>query len=628
MNRFLSCFLITVMMLGVLAGCETKPKREEYTFPDAEYDVNATDMAVVGDKIYYIREEKVYEIASDMPVFEEFPAQYISSNGQELAVYGNGQIWCGGKTYEIPQTEIGSFVYADGTFCWSYMQGELPQIGFYNIKTGETISVNPLTGVECRVMPYQGTKILVLCYELSGSVQAYDYDIAIMKAGFINFGDAISVLAYRSEDDTILYTDFASSEKMHQVDLQTNETQIFSTCAEFEKDVVKLLISGKSAICLKSDGSIIIRGEYTSPIPENKVVTAVFTGRNDDNSRAIEYARMLKIVKPVMDRYGIELKLINYSDKDKLKQKQLSGDDDYDLYVSDGYSLRLDYPIYEPLESYDCITEQFDLMFDEIRQVCTHDGHIFGAVSNLSVNMNVLRCNDALFDELGLEIPKDGWTYRDYYDLAVLAHEKGATDSKYALWYPADYIAKYGDLYETKALTDDGTALREILSICKKLTELHKNMDIDESRALFLHKDLDSIQFIGSSNHYIIAPSFDGERHVISSATFLQMNVNSKNKDNAAEVIAEFMKPEYGDDPRSGYILYKETGEKLRGMGATVSSNVDLYLSILQNYKVYYMHSEFLNFANEQMNLYLSDRQDLEYTADQIYARAKMIFEE
>ena len=82
MNRFLSCFLITVMMLGVLAGCETKPKREEFTFPDAEYDVNATDMAVVGDKIYYIREEKVYEIASDMPVFEDFPAQYISSNSR------------------------------------------------------------------------------------------------------------------------------------------------------------------------------------------------------------------------------------------------------------------------------------------------------------------------------------------------------------------------------------------------------------------------------------------------------------------------------------------------------------------------------------------------------------------
>jgi len=57
MKRFLSFVLITVMMLGVLVGCETTPKQvEEHTFPDAEYAVNATDMAVVGDKIYYISE--------------------------------------------------------------------------------------------------------------------------------------------------------------------------------------------------------------------------------------------------------------------------------------------------------------------------------------------------------------------------------------------------------------------------------------------------------------------------------------------------------------------------------------------------------------------------------------------
>jgi len=53
-----------------------------------------------------------------------------------------------------------------------------------------------------------------------------------------------------------------------------------------------------------------------------------------------------------------------------------------------------------------------------------------------------------------------------------------------------------------------------------------------------------------------------------------------------------------------------------------------LYLRVLQNYKPYYLHEEFLNFANEQYALYLDDKQDLEYTADQIYARAKMIFEE
>ena len=60
MKRFLSLILIAVMLLGIFVGCDTTPKQvEEHTFPDAEYAVNATDMAVVGDKIYYICEEKV-----------------------------------------------------------------------------------------------------------------------------------------------------------------------------------------------------------------------------------------------------------------------------------------------------------------------------------------------------------------------------------------------------------------------------------------------------------------------------------------------------------------------------------------------------------------------------------------
>jgi len=629
MKRLISFTLITVMMLGILTGCETALKQvEEHTFPDDEYAVNATDMAVVGDRIYYISGEKVYETVSDTVVFEKFPAEFISSNGTELAIYGNGQVWCGEKTYTIPQSEINSFVYADGTFCWSYQNDDLPQIGFYNIKSGETISVNPLTGVECKVMPYQGSKIIVLCYEISGSVQVYDYDTAIMKAGFINFGDAISTLAYRTEDNAILYADWGTPAKMYYVDLESNETQMFSTCTEYENDVAKMLISGKSAICLKKDGSIIIRSEYTAPLPENKIVTAVFTGTNNEDIQSLEYSRMLNVIEPVMEQYGIELRLINYTDEDKLKQKQLAGDDDYDIYVSDGHSLQLDYPIYEPLEAYPSIMEQFDLMFDEIRDICTHDGHIYGVVGSLNVNNNVLCCNDALFAELGLDIPEERWTYQDYYDLAVKAQEQGVMTSSYAVWWPADYIAKYGDLYETNSLMDDGSILREVLSINKKLNELRKDSKIDASRVLFPSGTLNGGSFAGSDDHYIMSPSFDGERHVISNASFLQMNVHSKNKDNAALVIAEFMKLDYGDKPGRGFFVFTETGEKLRKQGEQVSANVDLYLRVLQNYKPYYLHEEFLNFANEQYALYLDDKQDLEYTADQIYARAKMIFEE
>ena len=109
-------YIILFCLLFILVSCndEVTP---QHTFPDAEYAVNATDMAVVGDKIYYISEEKVYEVASDAVVFEEFPAEYLASNGNTLAIFGEGKVWCEKKTYESPQAEIYSFVYADGTFC-------------------------------------------------------------------------------------------------------------------------------------------------------------------------------------------------------------------------------------------------------------------------------------------------------------------------------------------------------------------------------------------------------------------------------------------------------------------------------------------------------------------------------
>ena len=55
---------------------------------------------------------------------------------------------------------------------------------------------------------------------------------------------------------------------------------------------------------------------------------------------------------------------------------------------------------------------------------------------------------------------------------------------------------------------------------------------------------------------------------------------------------------------------------------------MELYKKRLQDFKPYYIDWDLMSFINDQWMLYLNDEQDLEYTADQIYARAKMIFEE
>ena len=77
-------YILLIGFLFVLVSCGTEEMPEEHTFPDTEYAVNATDMAVVGDKIYYISDEKVYETASEAVVFEEFPVSPAESVQKHL----------------------------------------------------------------------------------------------------------------------------------------------------------------------------------------------------------------------------------------------------------------------------------------------------------------------------------------------------------------------------------------------------------------------------------------------------------------------------------------------------------------------------------------------------------------
>ncbi|MBQ3255889.1 MAG: hypothetical protein IJA67_00535, partial [Oscillospiraceae bacterium] len=258
MKRLISLILVTVMMY-LLTGCDLKPKQpEQYTFPDAGYAVNATDMAVVGDKIYYISDEKVYEAGTDEPIFTEFPAQFLSSNGTALAVYGNGQVKLDEKTYTLPQTEITSLVYIGDTVCWSYLQGDMPQIGFYNTMNDDNISITPLAGVDCRVLPYRGDSILIRCYDVSGEMYTYEFDTVSMKPGKF-MTDDIFLTAACTGGTFVMLRQSGRVELQH---LSDGNIEKRNPCAEMAEGVNKLLFSGGSAIFLSEEGTIYIRNEY------------------------------------------------------------------------------------------------------------------------------------------------------------------------------------------------------------------------------------------------------------------------------------------------------------------------------------------------------------------------------
>ena len=103
-------YILLFCLLFILVSCETDEVLHEFSFPDVEYAVNATDMAVVGDKIYYISEEKVYETASETVVFEKFPVSRIAATGDTFAVFGGGVVKIGEDSYTLPVSEITSLV--------------------------------------------------------------------------------------------------------------------------------------------------------------------------------------------------------------------------------------------------------------------------------------------------------------------------------------------------------------------------------------------------------------------------------------------------------------------------------------------------------------------------------------
>ena len=621
-------YVILFCLLFVLVSCNDEVI-EQHTFPDAEYAVNATDMAVVGDKIYYISEEKVYEVASDEPVFTEFPAEFLASNGAELAIYGNGQIYCSDKTYTVPQTEIDSFVYVGNTVCWSYIQEELPKLGFYNTSNDDSIAVAPLTGVNCAVMPYREDSILVCCYEISGEMYAYEFDTVTMKPGSFQTEEVFRAAAFHG--DTLVTLLPSGRIALHHLTDETEEKR--NPCEEMTDGIKKLSFSGESAIFLSMNGTVYTKKDYCTPIEAGNTVVIL---QEKDNGYVGDMT--LNMLNTALEEQNIEVVVSEYT-VDQIKLKQLAGDDDYDLYTTDGFHIVLDYPIYEPLNDYKVITDQFDLMYDEIRKICTFDDRIYGVLIDLQVQNSLWGYNSELLDALEMTLPEPDWTLEDYFEMAVEIRASGHYISKFHPLFLSDYIHVFGDMYHTKSLTDDGSILRKYLEIMKQLQKeglfYDKDTAEEDAKTLFggsyapfearYNAEIDFNEFIVEDVWYPV--TFDGTLPDLTIMTFLQMNRNSLNKEKAASVMAEYMKREYIEQRNN--IFYKETGEALRSTSEKAEKNFQIYLDVLSNSRPRYsFDNEVFQYMNHEAEKYYNDEQDLELTVEKIYARAKMIFEE
>ncbi len=430
----------------------------------------------------------------------------------------------------ISETEITGFVYVGDIFCWSYYEDDLPQIGFYNTKNDNTISIDPLTGIACRLFPYKDTDILVACYEVSGEAYTYEFDTVSMKAGKFALEKAVTAAACPDGDTLAVVLDSERLEIHHSAEGSIEQVQ---PCDELTGDVKKIDFAGSSAVFLDENGTIYVRKDYYSTLEEsNTIVLIAETGNMFFGGYLLE-----QMNDALSEQYGLELVCKEYSSTDAVQQKQLAGDNDYDLYITSGFDIVLDSPICEPLNDYSAVTDRFNEMYDEIREICTFDGKIYGVLLDLQVQNSLWGYNAELLEELDLSLPDPDWTLDDYYDLAVQLRETGNYIGSFIPLRLADYLHRYGDMYETHSLTDDGTMLRKLLEITKKLKKegllYDKETAEPGARTLFGVSSLPFSQTFtpdGETDDFIMhdvwySVTFNGKIPDLTIMTFLQMNL-------------------------------------------------------------------------------------------------------
>ena len=674
-------YILLFILLFVLVSCDANEPLTEHTFPDAEYAVNATDMAVVGDKIYYIREEKVYEISSDAVVFEEFPVSRIAATADTFAVFGGGRVKIGEDCYTLPVTEITSLVCVGNTLGYTYKDNDLEMLGFVNRKNGDSISIAPLESGQVRMLPYKDKSILVHCINTaSGYTLLYDFDTETMKPGGVLIDTMnIDLPAYNTADNAIYWLDGnAGGAHLTRYDVEAGTTTTLIPADALRMSILDLAFSGGTAIVRKLSGGISVVNEFTSV--EEGVTTVKLLALHKTDGYMDNLVYILK------RDHNIQREVTTIAE-DKLKLKLLAGESDFDLYVGamqDGgvyltNTLILDYPVYEPLENFPQIMEQMDGLLDDVVRLCSHDGHIFGVPKSFYIMNTMLSYDAELLAELGVTLPDAGWTLADFYELAKEVRSGNVYLSgslPLSLW---DYMHQYFDPYGSGTLNDDGTALREYLTLYKKLSDedLIYSGTYSEERELVASGELRillgnaSSDFVWKRTDVILPPSFNGERIYTVNNPYLIMNPKSQNKNAAATVIAEYLNPENrmlslanwggyiykdmsvythsmvyyanheeswdnADEERRAEML-QEIEERraeymtndLVNMDEKTAHNFGLYTELLKYAKLGPSYvDEWLRFAADEAEKYWNDQQDLDYTVQRIIDRAKLILDE
>lgn len=675
MKRILALVLLFALAFG---GCRKKETGRDETsvspdLPEGIAAENAADFTLIGRTLWVLADGEARTVGGlerNLQFPEGYRAKFISSDGKEPVFCSeDGVLYWNGELIRLPipedEPKVTSFAVAGNTavaayaHVWTNADGtpwtDGQRLGFYNRSSGDFIPADPIWEGQARVADCDGGHVWVSNIDLFAGSAFYRYDVASMQTdapvSMIGWGSSLGFdrmtgtlyLLYSGKDST---GNRVNSFKT--IEGGTGKTGQIPVSALFDEPPVKFIFSDGILVSMSPDGTVTVMADaLPDPEKDERAVTLLVISYTDPYSRPRSEAVAGRL-EPIAQKAGIRLTVKELT-REQLNVKLLAGDDDFDLYEVGSSVFQPSKPVWEPLEQYPSVAEQIEKMLPDAVRLCSCDGHFFGVPTTGDSDGLFLCLRETTMKKIGLTreeadrigITDGTWTLDDYYDLAVRAKEQGCSLAPgYGLTF-SEYALQTLDTERGTLNDPEGAALRKLLLHMKRMND--ENLMTDRSKTPNWDDSPDVLLYhysAYSTNTAVTAgvplawtPKIDGQQaepRFLISFQYTVMNPTSRHKEAAADLLAQML------DPKGGYTqlgtgkwdlwLYKD-GEKRMKTDAA-KKNWETYLSLMPYFRTQIPFiSEWVDYAEEELQKYLNNEQDLDYTVRRILDRAKMALE-
>lgn len=369
----------------------------------------------------------------------------------------------------------------------------------------------------------------------------------------------------------------------------------------------------------------------------------------------------------IYETYGVNAEITAYNgieqSEDKIATKLLAGDTDFDIYT-----LAADYmPYYTKnnacydLSSAKEIIDNFEHMFDGLKDVCSVGSKLCGVPLYLNIRQNLWDCNLELAEILNIDIEKlstEKMTWKEFYDFAVKIKTKAeefkiedfyvlsawGTEIDHRVW---DYMTNYLD-YTNKKVDNKTAEYIEYLKLYMKMQDeglISKELKIGNADGSTLFSVFGIFDYIACESQPFPQPFITAGDSYLVNTVILAINPNSPNIEAAKKYIEysislPVLKKRVSDYLLKDWDLYEYFEEELvagengvevvtteKKMEAAKNGH-EVIAFMVKNGKRHYGNSDIWSEMNADATLMTERKLSIDEYAQKLYNKSKMIIEE